>query len=318
MSYAFDPELAAFARTLPRASMADLRQAREAHDAQVAQLPRPVPSVPLDIRDTTVPGPPGAPDVPVRVYAPAERALGLPGVVYLHGGGFTMGSLDFAHAESLNIAAEVGAVVVSVDYRLAPEHPFPAGIDDCYAALEWTADRADELGIDPGRLAVAGQSSGAGFSAAVALLARDRGGPQLCFQYLGIPLLDDRLTTPSSRTFTDTPATNRPSLEYAWDYYLGPGRRGTADVSPYAAPARAEDLSGLPPAYIYVCEFDPLRDEGLIHGQRLIQAGVPTELHHFPGTFHGSTMFADAGISRRMTAESLDALRRGLHAAGRP
>jgi acetyl esterase/lipase len=256
--------------------------------------------------------------VPVRIFTPAGAGGRLPGLLYIHGGGFVLGSVDASHDDALCIAAEVGAVVLSVEYRLAPEHPFPAGLEDCYAALTWTAANAADLGIDPGRLAVGGESAGGGLSAATALLARDRGGPALCFQLLGIPELDDRLDTPSMRAFHDTPIWNRPNAELSWDYYLGEGVRGTAGVSPYAAPARAEDLTGLPPAYVTTCEFDPLRDEGLAYALRLVQAGVGTEVHHYPGTFHGSGLIPDAAVSRRMAADRLGVLRRALRIVEQP
>jgi len=196
------------------------------------------------------------------------------------------------------------------DYRLAPENPFPAGLEDCYAALGWTALHTDELGIDPNRLAIAGQSAGGGLAAACALLARDRNGPKLCFQLLEIPELDDRLETPSMQQFTDTPLWNRPNAVWSWRHYLG--AEHTGEVSPYAAPSRASDLSNLPPAYVSTMEFDPLRDEGILYALRMMQAGVPVELHSYPGTFHGSAMFPDAEPSRRNSSEVLGALERGL------
>jgi acetyl esterase/lipase len=317
VTYAFDPELAPWVPMLADLPFADYAVAREGEKSLTANLPVYEPVKPVEVRDALVPGPEGAPQVPVRIYTPAEAAApeGLPGLVYIHGGGFVLGDLDFCHSDLLRIADQVGAVVVSVDYRLAPEHAFPAGLEDCYAALEWTAAHAAELGIDPARLGVGGDSAGGGLAAAVALLARDRQGPALRFQYLGIPELDDRLETPSMQAFTDTPLWNRPNAETSWDYYLGaPGLRGGADVSPYAAPARAEDLAGLPPAFVNVCEFDPLRDEGIAYAQRLVQAGVPTELHLYPGTFHGSAMIGAAAVTQKMVADVLDALRRGLSA----
>ena len=198
----------------------------------------------------------------MRVYSPANRTGAVPGLLYIHGGGFVLGDLDMFHASLLRLVDELGVVIVSVDYRLAPEHPFPAPVEDCYAALQWVEAKAAELGIDPARLGVGGESAGGGLPAAVALLARDRGGPALCFQYLGIPELDDRLGTPSMRAYTDTPLWNRPNAVFSWTSYLGaePGGDG---VSPYAAPARAEDLAGLPPAFVTTCQFDPLRDEGI-------------------------------------------------------
>jgi acetyl esterase/lipase len=208
------------------------------------------------------------------------------------------------------VAADLDAVVVSVDYRLAPEHPFPAGIEDCYAALCWTAGQASALGIDPARIALAGQSAGGGLAAGTALMARDRGYPAPCFQLLEIPELDDRLDTPSMLAFQDTPLWNRPNAEWSWRHYLGPGHVG--EPSPYAAPARAKDLAGLPPAYVSTMEFDPLRDEGILYALKLMQAGVPVELHSYPGTFHGSGLLPGAAVSKRSAREALDALRRAL------
>ncbi|GAA0556068.1 alpha/beta hydrolase [Actinomadura livida] len=311
MTYAYDPELVPWISTIPQIVISEYEQIRR-DEVEMFGKPQYVPPIPVDVRDVHVPGPEGAPDVPVRIYAPADRDGDLPGLVHIHAGGFVIGSIDTAQDDATSIAAEVGAVVLSVGYRLAPEHPFPAGLDDCYAVLTWAAAHSAELGIDPGRLAVGGDSAGGGLSAAVALMARDRGGPALCFQLLGIPELDDRLDTPSMRAFTDTPIWHRRNAELSWDYYLGEGVRGTDSVSPYAAPARAEDLSGLPPAYVTTCEFDPLRDEGLTYAQRLIQAGVPTELHHYPGTFHGSTMIRDAAITKRMRTDRLTTLQHAL------
>ena len=312
MGYAFDPELAPWVAMLPKLDLDDIVAARAAMSEMAAQRGGELPPN-VTVRAVSIPGPEGAPEVPVRVYTPTDRTGALPALVYLHGGGFLVGDLDTFHFETARIAAEVGAVVVSVDYRLAPEHPFPAGLEDCYAALRWTHDTAGELGVDVARIAVGGESAGGGLSAAVALLARDRGGPALCFQLLGIPELDDRLETPSMTAFTDTPLWNRPAAVISWKYYLGESASGL-DIK-YAAPARATDLSGLPPAYVTTCEFDPLRDEGLQYAQRLVQAGVSVEIHHYPGTFHGSALVTEAAVSKRMAADELDALRRGLRAS---
>jgi acetyl esterase/lipase len=311
VAYAFDPELAPWISMLPDLDFTDIAVLRSADEAMLEHLPTYDPPVPVTVRDVVVPG---EPDVPVRVYAPADQGGPLPGLLYIHGGGFILGNVAMFDGDATRIAAEVGAVVVSVEYRLAPENPFPAGLDDCYAALLWTAKSATELGIDQARLAVGGDSAGGGLAAAVALLARDRGGPELCFQYLGIPELDDRLDTPSMTAYHDTPLWHRPAAEFSWDSYLGgQGVRGTAGVSPYAAPARAEDLSGLPPTFVNTCQFDPLRDEGIAYAQRLAQANVPTELVLYPGTFHGSGMIAQSAITRRIIADQLAALRRALH-----
>ncbi|MGH7287282.1 MAG: alpha/beta hydrolase, partial [Myxococcota bacterium] len=256
-------------------------------------------------------GPTGAAQVPVRIYRPRVEAAGPRACVFeIHGGGFLFGDLDMMDGWCQAVAAQAGAVVVSVGYRLAPEHPFPAGVEDCYAALVWTAAQAAELGIDATRIAVAGQSAGGGLAAATALLARDRGGPPLRFQLLEIPELDDRLDTPSMRAFSDTPLWNRPNAEWSWRHYLGPAHAGVP--SQYAAPARAKDLSGLPPAYVSTMEFDPLRDEGILYALRLLQAGVAVELHSYPGTFHGSGLIPGAQVSQRNTREVIEALRRAL------
>jgi acetyl esterase/lipase len=191
----------------------------------------------LSVEDVTVPA---DPDVPVRIYRPDE-AHGA--IVWLHGGGFVMGTLDTEHPWAARLANLSGAVVISVEYRLAPENPFPAAFDDAYAVLTWAAEHAAELGVDADRIAVGGHSAGGGLAAAVALKARDEQGPRICFQLLNQPGLDDRQETWSARNFTDTPWMNRDKVAAAWRHYLG-----GAPATPYAAPARAEDLSGLPPA----------------------------------------------------------------------
>jgi acetyl esterase/lipase len=310
MTYAIDPELLPWLSMLPdEVSFRDVEAARALMSAMVGELPKYQPANPVTVEERLIPGPVGAPDVRVRVYTPTVGSGPRPGYVSIHGGGFVIGDLDADEPIALQVADEVGAVVVSVDYRLAPEHPHPAGLEDCYAALEWTADNAEELDIDPARIGIGGESAGGGLAAGLALLSRDRGGPSIKFQYLGVPELDDRLDTQSMTEFVDTPMWSRSSAELSWEYYLG-GRPATI----YAAPSRAEDLTGLPPAYVTACEFDPLRDEGMIYAHRLVQAGVPAELHHFPGTFHGSQLVHTAAVSKRMYAERLDALRRGLGA----
>jgi acetyl esterase/lipase len=307
-----DPELTGILDLLPPIDLRDPPAARAAFSDLVAGMRSEIAGIEtLDIEDRLVPGWEGNPDVGVRVYRPKDRAGPVPGVLLIHGGGFIIGSVEAEHAGAAMTALQTGAVVVSVEYRLAPEHPFPAGLHDCYSALVFLAGTAGDLGVDPERLALYGASAGGGLAAATALLARDLGGPSLCFQMLHIPELDDRLETPSMRTFVDSPLWNRPLAELSWKAYLGAGA-DRADVSPYAAPARATDLSGLPPAYISTAENDPLRDEGILYGLRLLQGGVSVELHQFPGTFHGSTLVTSAAISRRAQHESGVALRRAL------
>jgi acetyl esterase len=310
MTYAIDTELVAAVEMLPAFDINDLAGARSMLAAMRSQFGAPDESG-VDVRDEFVPGPDGAPDVRMRIYTPHERVA--PAAVYnVHGGGFIMGDLEIDHPINLRIARELGVVVVSVDYRLAPENPFPAGLEDCYAGLVWTAKNADVLGIDPDRIAIHGTSAGGGLCAGLALLARDRGGPTITFQFLGVPEIDDRLTTPSMQAFTDTPLWNRPRAVYSWDAYLGAGNPGGPDVSIYAAPARATDLTGLPPTYISAMQFDPLRDEGIAYAQALLAAGLRVELHLFPGTVHGSAMVEQAVVSQREAAERIEVLRRGL------
>ncbi|MBL7625133.1 alpha/beta hydrolase fold domain-containing protein [Frankia sp. AgB1.8] len=236
MTYRFDPELAAVVPMLPAVDFADPRALR-AQIAEFANANQPD-LAGVDVLDLRVPGPPGSPKVPVRVYRPAGLTGMTAGLLNIHGGGFMIGSIAVDDAACLDLVRGLGVVIVSVEYRLAPEHPFPAGLEDCYAVLEWIAKAAGDLGIDPTRLAAHGVSAGGGLAAALALLTRDRGGPPLCFQFLGYPEVDDRLETGSTRRFVDTPLWNRPNAVISWNAYLGEGVPGTPDVSPYAAPAR--------------------------------------------------------------------------------
>lgn len=306
---AYDPELAPFVPHLPTLGMDDVPAARAGLAEILGNMPTGDPPTNVTWDDRKIPGTAGDPDVAVRVYQPTDTTTGRPGVLYIHGGGFCVGSVETEHEGALRTCAGLGVTVVSVDYRLAPEDPFPAGFDDCYAALEWMASRCDDLGVDPERLAVMGGSAGGALAAAVALAARDRNGPKLRFQLLNIPVIDDRLDTPSMRAFTDTPMWNRSNAELSWRHYLGEER---SNVSPYAAPGRATDLRGLPAAYVSTMEFDPLRDEGIGYALRLLEAGVQVELHQYPGTFHGSSVIPTAAVSRRSASEMMAALGRAL------
>jgi len=311
--YAYDPDFLEHLPSLPTVQdFSTTEKIQALRDMRDAMLVAPPDRQDVEVVDRTIPGHQRDPDVRVRIYTPkAETSVRRPAILEIHGGGFILGNIEMMDPWCQIIAAEVDAVVLSVEYRLAPEHPFPAGVHDCYAALIWMTEHATQIGIDAKRIAIAGQSAGAGIAAGTALLTRDIRGPSLCYQLLEIPEIDDRLDTPSMLAFQDTPFWNRPNAVASWRHYLGPAHEG--DPSIYAAPARAEDLSGLPPTYLSTMEFDPLRDEGLRYGLRLLEAGVSVELHNYAGTFHGSAFITEAEPSRRNSAEIISILKRQLH-----
>ncbi len=267
-------------------------------------------STQLEVR--TVPGPIGAPDISLHLYRPDAVEGPLPVIYHIHGGGYVGGSaaqLEFMHRP---LARTLGCAIVSVDYRLAPEHVFPAAIEDCYAGLRWTIDNAAALGLDAARLGVMGESAGGGLAAALALLVRDRGEYRLAFQHLTYPMIDDRTVVaaephPHTGEFIWTPHNN----DFGWTALLGRAP-GHPDVSPYAAAARAADLSGLPPAYIMTGTLDLFLEEDIDYARRLLRAGVPTELHVYPGGFHAFDVFPGAEIAEAAQAARIAALRRAL------
>jgi len=282
----------------------------------------PVPSVEdmrrggaFEVTERLVPGPPGAPDVSLLICRPTGVTAPVPCLYFIHGGGMMLGdNRSGGTLGALEHAEKLGAALVSVEYRLAPETPHPGPVEDCYAGLTWTVGHAEELGIDTGRLIVGGASAGGGLAAAVALLARDRGGPPLRGQMLICPMLDDRNDTPSSRQMTGLGVWDHAANEVGWTALLGDARGGP-DVSPYAAPARAADLSGLPPAFIDVGSAETFRDEDVAYASRIWQAGGDAELHVWPGGFHGfAGLVPDAAISKAAVAAQLTWLRRLLTA----
>ncbi|MFD5539087.1 alpha/beta hydrolase [Streptomyces sp. NPDC127079] len=259
-----------------------------------------------------VPGPEGAPDLTLLVLSPAGHREPVGGIYHIHAGGTVVGDRRNGLRTVLPFVAEGAAVVVSVEYRLAPEHPDPAPVEDCYAGLVWTAKNAERLGIRPERLLVLGASAGGGLAAGTALLARDRGFPGLSHQVLMCPMLDDRFGTHSSRMLDGTGTWDRNAALYAWNALLG-DRRGGPDVSPYAAPARAADLAGLPRTYLDTGSAEGFRDEILDYARRLSEAGVSVDLHMWGGGFHGfDWTVPDAAVSRAATATREAFVRRAL------
>ncbi|GGG07808.1 alpha/beta hydrolase [Paenibacillus abyssi] len=303
------PELKQVLALLPALDLHDLANARQF----LSVLP-PV-EIPEDVRVTTRMINGGdAQEMMVKIYEPAKReATQLPALLWIHGGGYVLGHPDTDDALCASLVQEAQCVVVSPDYRLAPEHPYPAPIEDCYSALVWMRDAQEELHIDLSRLAIAGASAGGGLTAALALLARDRGGPAIAFQMPLYPMIDDRNITPSSHEITDKQAVwNRSNNLLGWSMYLGDHADG--DISPYAAPSRAENLAGLPPTYTCIGELDTFRDETIDYVARLAQAGVPVEFHLYPGCFHGFEIFVpNAEVSQRCRNGYIKALVRVLN-----
>ncbi len=311
-----DPELAAVLQTLPPEGFLnwqDLPGTRAVTEQMLAAMTADLPDSPnVTKEDRAAPGSAGAPDVPVRVYRPAHAAGPLPCLFWIHGGGMVLGNVAMDDHNVQHVVEAVGCTAVSVEYRLAPEHPFPAPLEDCHAALRWLAEHAGAVGLDRSRIAVGGYSSGGNLSAALALLARDRGEVPLAFQLLLYPALEDRHIVPSPRGDTVPRVVNWEDKLRCFRAYLGTDPGG-AGVSPYAAPARATDLAGLPPAYLMVGTQDVLVDEGITYAHRLIAAEVPTELHVYPGAYHGCELLAPtAALSQRMNADWRGALQRAL------
>lgn len=253
---------------------------------------------------------PGHPDVVVRVHRPRGADGPLPCLYSIHGGGYVIGSYTMDDPRFDDWCPRFGCVGVSVEYRLSPETAYPGPLDDCYLGLRWVHQHHQELGVDPDRIGITGVSAGGGLAAALALLARDRGEVPVQFQLLDCPMLDDRQVTPSSR-LDGLQIWTRESNTFGWRSYLG-DRYGTDDVPAYAAPARAEDLTGLPPAYVCVGAVDGFRDEDITYAMRLNQAGVPAELHVFPGAPHGVMMFTGTAVAERYTRPLEDWLGRQL------
>ena len=281
-------------------------------------LDREMPPLPAELEAVTcverfIPGAPGDPDVRVLHYTPPGKASApRPAVLEIHGGGYIIGTADISDPANRVVAHELGCIVVAVDYRLAPETAWPGSLNDNYAALCWLAENAAELGVDPARIAIFGGSAGGGHAAALAIHARNMKGPAICFQLIDYPMLDDRTCIdpephPYAGEYVWTPELNH----FGWKSLLG-AEPGSDGVHETAAPARARDLSGLPPAFISIGALDLFLDESLEYTRRLARAGVPVELHVIPGAFHGSGMVADAPQSQQVAQLRMQALARGM------
>jgi acetyl esterase/lipase len=312
-----DPELLAFLDQNPplrltREALPDIRAQRKELLAQQKPMQSVFPDI--EVSERYLPSAPGTPDVRVLVYLPKSAPRPLAALVWIHGGGYVLGSPDADDVTVKTIVDQVGCAVVSVDYRLAPETPFPGPVEDCYTALTWLHAQSGELGVSPDRIAIGGSSAGGGLAAALGLLARDRATVQVAFQMLLVPMLDDRtVSTSDPHGFTGefgwTPASN----SFGWSSLLGhaPGIDG---VLPYAAPARATSLDGLPPTYISTGALDLFLEEDMEYARRLVRAGVPTELHVYPGAYHGFSQIVEARVARAYKRDYMQALERALRA----
>lgn len=278
-----------------------------------------VPDTPADIAIETVlvPGADGAPDVPLRLYRPRTAAGDVPALLWIHGGGMISGTALQDEQTSIAFARTLGMVVASVDYRLAPAQPAPAALDDCYAALAWLFANASERGIDRARIAIGGASAGGGLAAGVTLMAHDRGQFAPAFQLLVYPMIDDRTVVRTDHHLPQARVWTKRSNRYAWTSYLGEAPGGDG-VSEYAAPARRDDLAGLPPAWIGVGTFDLFHDEDIRYAERLRAAGVPCELTVIDGAFHGfDAIFRAKPVTKAFWQTQADALQRALFPVAR-
>ena len=303
-----DPELLAMLDAFPPMTLSaeSLPMIRQALPAMLAA--QPVPDYPASWKEVHIPSGDGERTIRCLLVQPMAPAADAPAVLHFHGGGHVIGVPEMDRPQLMRWAAELGCVVVSVDYRLAPETPFPGPMDDAYAALRWLHEQAEALGVDRGRIAVSGASAGGAMAACLALMARDRGEFAIAFQHLEAPRLEDRLASPQD----DNPCTGefvwtRANSAYCRDAYLSGD-----NPSPYASAARANDLARLPPAYIAVGSLDLFVDECLAYTARLTRAGVPVELIVYPGAFHGFKMAIASSVAQRAERDNIAALRRAF------
>jgi acetyl esterase len=310
---ALDPAAAGLLQQMAEAGMPPLNEmspedARTAAEGFVA-LGGPGDDV-AEEKNRTIPGPHG--EIPIRIYRPnvsadsSDKADALPCLIYFHGGGWVLGTLDSTNAICRAVANRAGCVVVSVDYRLSPEYKFPIPLDDCYAATQWIVANAKDIGIDGTRVAVGGDSAGGNLATAVALRARDEGGPALRMQLLVYPVTDHDFSTPSYEINGDGYLLTKDMMQWFWDHYLTGAKDGKHHL---ASPLRAKDLSGLPPALVITAEYDPLRDEGEAYATALTAAGVSVTHTRYPGMIHAFwqmlAVFEAASIAADQAADEL-------------
>jgi acetyl esterase/lipase len=313
-----DPELVEPLRNLMEATgggfaLTDIPGTRAMVDGMLAAVNAEAPPIPgVEVADLTASHPESDSDVPVRVYRPGNQKQPLPALLWMHPGGFVIGSIEMDDQMARQLAKDVGCVIVSVNYRLAPEHPYPEPLEDCYAVLKCLGSNAATLNIDADKIAVGGASAGGGLAAGLTLLARDRGGFRPSFQLLIYPALDDSNIEPASDTVEENLFWSRDNSRIGWDAYLN-GKAATANVSEYAAPARATDLSDMPDTFIAVGTADMLMAENIAYAEKLSAAGSRVELRVYPGGFHAFDAFAPMSrVAGELAADRRAALERAF------
>jgi acetyl esterase/lipase len=312
---AFHPDLYPVARFLPRSVHPELIVRFLRMRERLRRSPK-IPKVPradgVIAEDVLVPGQGGRDSIRIRLYRPEALDGPVPAMLWIHGGGFVMGDSEIDEVSNIAVVRETGIAVASVNYRLAPRHPFPAPLDDCYAALRWLHAEAKTLGVLPERIAVGGSSAGAGLAAGVALMAHDRKEVSIAFQLLIYPMLDDRTALRTDIDLSGVRLWNNKCNRFGWRSYLQK-LPGSADVHPYAAPARRDNLTGLPSTWIGVGTFDLFHDENLEYAKRLAESGVPCELRIVEGAYHGFDLFSPkADVVRQFRKSYVSALRGAL------
>lgn len=309
--YAFDEEIGAGAILLADATLDDVPRFREVW-GRISRAGNQQTPAGVDHQVVTIARPAG--ELVVHTFSPVDGSTARPAVLLIHSGAFVGGSVESVHGQSCDLVTALGVVVVAVEYRLAPEHPYPAGLDDCSLAWSWLASHAEALGVDATRLALYGESAGAALAIGVAHRLRSSGGGGPAALVLQEPVVDDRLSSASARRFTRTPIWNRALAEWSWDAYLGDAR---AAPPREAAPARLADFAGFPPTFISTRDLDPLRDEGLALARRLIDEGIDVELRHYAGTLHGTLGLAGARVRERILRDAVEFIADIVGAPGR-